>query len=118
MRKVLTPLLTTLTFLAPAAAFAQGIPIPTSGQTLTLSKIVQLVNDVVNVFVTIAGLAVVGFIVYAGFRMVTSRGNDTEFGAAKKMLYNAVIGAVVIFGVAIIVNTIASFAQRPTSIIR
>jgi hypothetical protein len=88
------------------------------GDTLTLSKILFLVEDLINVFITLATISVVAFIVYAGFKMATSRGNEAEFKKGKEILFNAIIGGVVIFGVGIIVRTIAAFGVSPTNILR
>jgi prepilin signal peptidase PulO-like enzyme (type II secretory pathway) len=91
---------------------AQTIP----GKAITISDVQLLIKDIANFVITISGVIVACFIVYAGIRMVISRGDEKQFGAAKKMLYNALIGAAVIFGVGVIINTIANFAQDPTSI--
>lgn len=88
-----------------------------TGETLTLAKVVTMVESVVNTFITLAVIAVVAFIIYAGVKMAMSRGNEAEFKKGKDMLVNAIIGGVVIFGVGIIVNTIAQFGQSPSSII-
>jgi len=85
---------------------------------LTLQSIVDLLGRVIDVFWVAATLIVIGFIVWAGVRMVMSRGNDTEFAAAKSALIKAIIGGLVIFGVGIIVNTLAAIGENPTRILR
>lgn len=44
----------------------------------------------------IAGLIAVAFLVFAGFRYITSAGNEDQAEAAKKTIINAIIGIVVI----------------------
>jgi Type IV secretion system pilin len=106
--------------LTPMVALAAGsIPNPVGeGESLTLSRIVMLVTDVVNTMIIIALTISVGMIVYAGFRMAFSRGDETQFKEGKATLTNAAIGLVVMLGVGIIVRTIGNFAVSPTSILR
>ncbi|HXK36218.1 MAG TPA: hypothetical protein VJ553_01410 [Candidatus Paceibacterota bacterium] len=85
---------------------------------ITLQNVVRLIGDIVDIFWVAATLIVIGFIVWAGVRMVMSRGNDTEFAAAKSALIKAIIGGLVIFGVGIIVNTLAAIGENPTRILR
>ncbi len=92
-------------------------PLP-AGQAISLSDIVRLISDVVNYILITAGIIVVGIIVWSGIMMATAGANSDQFKNAKGRLINAVWGALVIFGVGVIVRTIASFAQAPTQIIR
>ena len=91
---------------------------PQAGSTITLSDIVRLITTVVNYILIISGIVIVGVIVYAGIVMATSDANGARFKNGKAMLTNAVWGALVVFGVGIIVATISSVAQSPTNIIR
>lgn len=61
-----------------------------------------------NYLISLAGIVAVISIVYAGFRMVTSQGNETERGAAKKRLANAIIGMVLVFAAFLLVNALFS----------
>jgi tellurite resistance protein TehA-like permease len=72
----------------------------------------------VDIFWVAATLIVVGFIVWAGVRMVTSKGDTTKFNEAKSALIKAIIGGLVIFAVGIIVNTLAAIGENPTRILR
>ncbi len=95
----------------PLTAFAA----PAGGGTaIEVSDIERLVEDVVQFFITIAALAVVGYLVYGGLKMAMSAGNPTKFEEGKKIVTYAIIGAAVIFGVGVIVNTIARFSTDPT----
>jgi hypothetical protein len=103
----------------PALAYAaDSIPTPGEGKAIGLSDIRTLIEGVLNFLIYFASIAMTGFIIVAGLRMVMSRGDAAKFGDAKKMLYNALIGAAVILGVGLILNTIANFAQDPTGILR
>jgi hypothetical protein len=84
---------------------------------LTVTKVIDIVEYLVNAAITLMEIGAIGMIIYSGFKMATSRGDAKEFGNAKNMLLYAVIGLAVIFGVGIIVRTIAAFGQNPTSIL-
>jgi len=120
MRKKLI-LGTGLSLLLVVPVFAQEATAPTppiSGTPITLSDIVQTVKDVLNYILIVSGLVVTGFIVWAGILIATARGNDTQRKKGMDTLKNAVIGAIIIFGVGVIANTLASFAQAPTQILQ
>jgi len=89
-----------------------------AGQAITLSDIVRLISDVVNYILIVAGIIVVGVVVWSGIMMATAGADSDQFKKGKGRLINAVWGALVIFGVGVIVRTLASFAQAPTQIIR
>jgi hypothetical protein len=109
--------------LLPTIAFAQlpripGLPSGGGGQGQAISgqDVIDFVASVIEDLLIVAALVVVGFIVYAGLKMATAGEDSGAFGKAKETLINAIIGAVVIFGVGIIVRTIANFATNPTGV--
>ena len=93
------------------------MPIPIRGNAITLRDIVLLVQRVMNIGIVLATLAVVAMIVYAGFTMATSRGVEANYKKGKDMLKYAIYGALVVFGVGLIVNTIANVAYDPTNVL-
>lgn len=114
---IVTALLAVL--LVPSFALAiSPVPVPIEGKKIGLSTLETLVEDIADTIIYIAGFIVVGYIVLAGFKMVSSRGNEAEFKKGKDMLRNAIIGALVVFGVGLIVNTIANIARDPSDIVR
>lgn len=56
-------------------------------------KIVKIINTVLSLL----GIIVVILIIYAGFKWMTSAGNEEAVTSAKKILKNAIIGLVIIF---------------------
>ncbi|MEK9209136.1 MAG: hypothetical protein AAB910_03620 [Patescibacteria group bacterium] len=112
--------LTALAFLAvivvPNAALAE-VSAPIEGNAITLADVAKLVQEVMNIGIVIATLAVVAMIVYAGFKMAVSRGNEADFKKAKDILKYAIYGAFVVFAVGLIVNTIANVAYDPTNVL-
>jgi len=61
-------------------------------------------------FAIVVGMALmVIYIVISGMKMATAGGDVTKFQEAKKSLFWGLIGALVIMGVYVIINTIKSF---------
>ena len=58
----------------------------------------------INVVLVLVGVLALAFLVYGGFRYITSRGEESEVEAAKGIITNAVIGIVVIGIAAALVN--------------
>lgn len=94
----------------PFVASASELP----GKAITITDITTTVKSVVQLLITLAAIAAVAAIVYGGLIMASSAGNDTKFKKGKDIIRNAIIGAVVIFGVGVIINTIADFTKSPT----
>ncbi len=89
-----------------------------AGEALTLEKVVGLITDGITVLIGLAVTVTIGILVYGGFQMAYSRGEKKDFDAGKETIKNASIGLLVILGVGIIIATISSIAQNPSSIVR
>jgi heme/copper-type cytochrome/quinol oxidase subunit 2 len=102
--------------LLPALVSAQeGLVTPTkptglfgsSGDTAS-----DLLVYIINLVLAIVGLIAVAFLVYGGFRYITSAGNDETAESAKKTIQNAIIGLIVVILSYVIVVVIIN-ALRP-----
>ena len=103
----------------PALTLAAATPtVPVEGEVITFSKIENLVKIVIRYITIFASLLVLGVFIYAGVLWVTAGDNQTKVTKAKALFKNAVIGALIVFGVGVIMNTIADFARQPTQIVR
>ncbi len=93
-----------------AANFALA-DLPT-GQPITQSEIEDMIATVAN-FLLIAGviLAVI-FIVIAGIKYMYAGSDSTKVGEAQTMLKNGIIGAAIVMGVGVIIQTIAALIGR------
>lgn len=49
-------------------------------------------------FVTLAGMATFAYLLFGGFRYLTAGGDEKAVGEAMKMITNAVIGLIIVFG--------------------
>ena len=56
----------------------------------------QLVSNIVNIALPLAGLAAVILLIVGGYKMITSQGNPDKLKDAKDMITNAIIGLVFI----------------------
>ncbi len=79
-----------------------------SDKMCTVTDLFRVVVIVTNFLIAFAGLIAVLMIVRAGVMMITSAGNPTGYGAAKKSMINAIIGFCLTFLAFMLVNTLLS----------
>lgn len=77
------------------------------GQNLQ-SFIFIIILNVIDIALRIIGYAAVGFVIYGGFKYLTSAGSADRIAAGKKIIQNALIGLVISFFSVAIVNLIAN----------
>lgn len=89
--------------LLPAVAFAQleGTPVPPGTAEGDLATVIL---NLVNYVLAIVGVIALAYLVYGGFRYITSAGNEETVDEAKRIIFNAVIGIIVIGVAAALVN--------------
>ena len=63
---------------------------------LSAANPIAVAARIVNIFLLILGIVAVGLIIFAGFKWMTSEGNEEKVTAARKILQNAAIGLVII----------------------
>jgi len=105
---VLMSLITLFTAITPALAILESGP----DLGLEYGAATQLgqtdpravAANIINIVLGLLGIISVVIIVYAGFRWMTSAGNEEAIGSAKKTLIAAVIGLVIILSAYIIAN--------------
>ncbi len=102
-------ILVAVTFLAilPVVVTAQaGGLVPCSGPDCTTASVVGLANSLISWLISILGVIAVIVMVYAGFKMVTSAGDEGAWTKAKELFTNVVIGIVLILAAWLIVDTL------------
>jgi hypothetical protein len=72
------------------------------------SFIFIIVLNVIDIALRIVGYAAVGFIIYGGFKYLTSAGSADRITSGRKIIQNALIGLVISFFSVAIVNLIAA----------
>lgn len=106
--------LSLLSLLHPSGVLAQIAPWPAScmvGDVATLACIPYVFQNVVTAALLFAGVVAVFFIVYAGIRYITSRGDPKAVEGAKNTLTWAIIGLIVILLSFFIINFIGFFTR-------
>jgi hypothetical protein len=114
-------------FAIPLLTYAQGTtppPIPPAGPTppaitneyklnnpIKVDSIQELLNLILKLVIIIATPIVVLFIVFAGFKYVTARGNPGEIEQASQALTYAIIGGVLIIGAVAIAEIIKNLVN-------
>jgi hypothetical protein len=63
---------------------------------------------VIDILLRVGGLLAVGFVIYGGFRYMTSQGEPDKTSEAKSTILNAIIGLVIIMVAIVAVNFIGS----------
>lgn len=76
-----------------------------------ISTIPQLLAAILNIVVILAIPVIIFFIMLAGFKYVTARGNATQIQEASKALLYAVIGAVLILGATAIAQIVKNLVD-------
>jgi hypothetical protein len=75
-------------------------------EPFTYARLKEIAFYLATTFTRLVGLAIAVGVVFYGLRMILARGDPTAYGAAKKGLVNAMIAALVVFGVYTIIATL------------
>lgn len=59
-------------------------------------QFIALVNELIRFGIYLAVVFATLTIAYAGFRMLTAAGNESQISAAKGMIWNAVLGIIIV----------------------
>ena len=100
------PLVTMATH-TPGHLTAPGVVTP--GQAITLNEVERLINGIARFLIIVSIIVAVIFIVYGGIRWIAAPGDPT---AAKTIIKNGIIGAIIILGVGVILQTLQGVISR------
>lgn len=97
----------TIVVALPSLASAQaGGLVPCSGPDCNTNDVVAFANSMIEYLIKGLGVIAVIVMVYAGFKMVTSAGDETAWTKAKELFGNVIIGIILILAAWLIVDTI------------
>lgn len=82
------------------------------GEDLDAEEVKDIIYGIAEWMISVAGAVMVIFIVWAGLRLMAARGNPEAFTKARKNFVQVLIGALVILGVGVIINTVYYIATR------
>ncbi len=98
--------------LLPLSALAAASDIiPTKPSALpgaSTDRFSSVIAGYLNIFLGIVGLVAVAFLIYGGFRYITSAGNDEAAESGKKIIQNSIIGLVIIILSYVIVTVVVN----------
>ena len=87
----------------PQAVFAQ-----TAGGGV--SQIQSFIQNVIQTFITLAGLVSVGFFVWGGFGYITSSGNPEALDRSKKTIWYSAVGLAIVLAAFVLTNIVTQLA--------
>lgn len=83
-----------------------------AGKPITIPEVDSLINQVAQFLVITSVLIAIIMIIWSGITYMAAGSNATKVTEAQARLKNAIIGAAVVLGVGVIINTIAGIVTR------
>lgn len=77
-------------------------------QGFTIEDLLQIIRRVANYLIILGFILAVIFIVWGGISYMVAGGDEEKAKKARGRIFNGIIGAAVVLGVGIIVNTLAT----------
>lgn len=112
-KKTMFGIMSVAVFLAPLLVFALPTPVPVvTGTAVTLDEIEDLINGIARFLIVISIVVATIFIVYGGIRWIAAQGNEEAVGKAKQIVWQGILGALVILAVGVILQTLAGVVTR------
>ncbi|MFW0870877.1 MAG: pilin [Patescibacteria group bacterium] len=89
-----------------------GALVPCMGTDCGWKELIDLINRIIRFMITIAAVLLVLMIIYAGFQLVSARGNAAALTKAKSALWKAIAGFVLVLTAWLIVNAVVSLILK------
>lgn len=86
--------------------------VTTTGVAITLTEIENIITRIANFLIVVSVIIAVIFIIWGGVRYMTSSGDEKKATEAKGVIINGIIGAAVVLGVGVILNTVKGLLAR------
>lgn len=94
----------------PFFVFALNEPTPPiGGYAINLEEIKRIIEVVARFLIIVGVIIAVIFIIWGGITYMAAGGDEGKAGTAKTRIINGVIGAAIVLGVGLILQTIAGF---------
>jgi hypothetical protein len=88
-----------------------GVGLP-GGVPITLNDVALMIGSVANFLIYTSTVIAVVMIIWGGIMYMTAGGNDTKAATARTIIKNGIIGAAVVLGVGVILQTVTSVINR------
>ena len=104
-----------------STAQAQAFPTPTlplgsAGTEITINRLVAIVTQVAQFLIAVAPVFAVIFLIWGGIAYMAAGADEEKAKNAKARIRNAIIGAFVIFGAGLILQTVSGIISRGGSL--
>lgn len=97
---------------APLVAFADSLGQPepgiAGGSAWTLDKVKSVINTIGQTMIILGVVIAVIFIIWGGINYMLAQGDPKKADTAKTQIKNGLIGAAIVLGVGVILQTISS----------
>ncbi len=84
---------------------------PVFAQSADVTKVQSFIKNIVGTLSFLAGTVAAGFLVYGGFKYMTSNDNPESLDGAKKTIANSLIGLAIVIGAWVIMNIVSTAAS-------
>lgn len=114
-KKTILMLAIVVAVLMPVLVLGANLPLPTpptSGEAIDLDEIEDLVKRIAQFLIVVSVIVAVIFIIWGGVMYMAARGDEDQAGKAKTTIFNGIIGAAVVLGVGVILQTLAGLITR------
>jgi len=113
MNTIYKILFVALLFLALAhAGWAYQIADLPAGTPITLTEVDNIIEMIAQFMIVVSVLLAVIYIVWGGITYMAAGADTTKVGEAQTRIKNGIIGAAVVLGVGVIIQTIAGIVTR------
>ncbi|MEI6495007.1 MAG: pilin [bacterium] len=89
---------------------------PTIANPLKSDDILVILQNIMNLVAIVGSIVVVFFIIFSGYKIVTSQGNPGELTKAKEMFLATVIGGAILLGADIIANVVINTVKTTAGV--
>ncbi len=86
--------------------------VSTTGAPITLADMQNMITSIANFLIIVSVIVAVIFIIWGGIMVIASHGDPTRAKKGYDIIKNGVIGAAVVLGVGIILNTVKALLAR------
>lgn len=96
IRRILSILISGLTFIYPLFAFADALGLDKAGNLGLEKGLEGIIANIIKKALTLVGTLALAFLVYGGFLYITAAGDTQQIEKGKKVIIYAIIGIIVI----------------------
>lgn len=86
----------------------------TIANPLKSKDITVILKDILSIVVKVGAIIVIFFIIWSGFNIVTSHGNEGKLTKAKEMFWTTIIGGAILLGADVIATVVVNTVETTT----